>query len=81
MIKGIPLEATISPRSAGAYSFRIQGAGAPNLPTTSPFTIGLTIGNAAGSTTVNTRVGNGGNGQDDGRDDWPIFQSRPEGKS
>ena len=69
MINGIPLEATISPRSAGAYSFRIQGAGAPNLPTTSPFTIGLTIGNAAGSTTVSTDFGNEGNEQDRGRGD------------
>jgi len=63
MIMGIPLEARISPRGDGSYSFKIEGAGAPNLPTTSPFPVGLTIGNDTGSTTVNTNFGDEGNWQ------------------
>lgn len=53
IINGVPLEVKISPLSGGSYSFKIEGAGAPNLPTANPVTVSLTIGNNNGSISVN----------------------------
>jgi hypothetical protein len=47
-INGVALEAGIRP-SDGGYSFRIEGAGAPGLPTKNPVALVLTMGKNTGS--------------------------------
>lgn len=56
-INGVLLEAEIKHLGGGNYSFMIEGAGAPNLPTENPVTVGLAIGSNAGSTMVNADFG------------------------
>ena len=51
VINGVPMDGTIQPQAVG-YSFAFDGAGAPNLPTANPVTIGLGIGNNGGTTQV-----------------------------
>lgn len=48
-INGVLLEAKISPLGSGSYSFKIEGAGAANLPNGNPVTVRLTIGNDTGT--------------------------------
>ena len=53
-VNGVALEANLTPLGGNSYSFKLEGAGAPNLPTSNLVTLGLTIGNNAGSVQVNT---------------------------
>ncbi len=56
-INGVALEAKITPLGGGSYSFKIEGAGAPNLPVSNPVTVGLVIGNNGGTTQGNADFG------------------------
>ncbi len=54
VINNVALSVNLTPLGGGSYAFRIEGAGAPNLPTSNLVTLGLTIGNNVGSVQVNT---------------------------
>jgi YVTN family beta-propeller protein len=53
---GVALEVNITPQSDNTFAFRTEGAGALNLPTTNPVSVGLTIGNNCGSNTVTADI-------------------------
>ncbi|HEX2711883.1 MAG TPA: beta-propeller fold lactonase family protein [Candidatus Acidoferrales bacterium] len=56
ILNGVALEVIIIPQGGNSFAFRAEGAGASNLPTTNPVTVGLTIGNNAGTTTVTADI-------------------------
>ena len=55
-INGVALEVMIAPQGGNTFTFKVQGAGVSNLPSTNPVTVGLTIGNNGGSTTVTADI-------------------------
>ncbi len=52
VINGVALEVVITPLGDDSFGLMAEGAGAHNLPTTNPVTVGLAIGNNTGITTV-----------------------------
>jgi hypothetical protein len=67
VINDVALEATLTPKGGNSYSFKIEGAGAINLPSSNPVTLRLAIGNNGGSVSVNL-----GEGEDDRMSRLPI---------
>lgn len=55
-INGVALQANLTPLGGNSYSLKLEGAGAHNLPTSTPVTVVLTIGNNTGSTQVNAEI-------------------------
>ncbi len=53
VINGVALSANLTPLGGNSYAFRIEGAGAPNLPSANPVEVWLGIGNNGGSVPVN----------------------------
>jgi hypothetical protein len=56
VINNVALAVNITPLGGGSYAFRIDGVGAPNLPTSNPVMVTLTIGNNSGSATVTATI-------------------------
>ncbi len=50
---GMVLAVNLTPLGGGSYVLRIEGAGAPSLPSANPVAVTLAIGNNTGSTSVN----------------------------
>lgn len=53
VVNGVVLAVNLTPLDGGSYVLRIEGAGAPSLPSSNPVAVTLTIGKNTGSTSVN----------------------------
>jgi hypothetical protein len=49
----VTLKATIAPLDGGSFAFRVEGAGASDLPTTNVVTVSLTVGVNTGTAAAN----------------------------